>query len=121
MVDDSDQPQFPPITRRQRTALIFAGVPSLFGSPVLAVPFLLDLMKLPHDMFQLFLSVDVITSRFGTLLGAMHYATIGLVGTTAMLGNLRFRWFNMARLTMVCVALIVPILFGVRAVSWVGN
>lgn len=95
--------------------LVFAGVPSLFASPMIAVPFLLDLLKLPQDMFQLFLSVDVITVRFGTLLSTMHYATIGLIGTTAMLGNIRFRWFNLARVMSVCLLIIVPSLIGVRA------
>src|SRR5207342_1315335 len=36
--------------------LIFAGIVSLFGSINIAVPFLLDLVKVPADTFQLFLT-----------------------------------------------------------------
>jgi Na+/H+-dicarboxylate symporter/ABC-type amino acid transport substrate-binding protein len=96
-------------------ALLFAGLPIMFGGTTIAIPFLLDLLKLPHDMFQIFLSVDVITIRFGTLLGAMHYATIGLIGTTAMLGNIRFRLSSLLKILLVCVVVIAPVLFGVRA------
>ena len=96
-------------------ALLFAGLPIMFGGTTIAIPFLLDLLKLPHDMFQIFLSVDIITIRFGTLLGAMHYATIGLIGTTAMLGNIRFRLSNLLKVLLVCVVVIAPVLFGVRA------
>ena len=35
-------------------------------------------------LFQVFLAVDVINTRFGTLLGAMHYAAVGLLGTIAL-------------------------------------
>jgi ABC-type amino acid transport substrate-binding protein len=76
---------------------------------------MLDLMRLPQDMFQLFLSVDVITIRFATLLSAMHYAAIGLIGTTAMLGNMRFRLFHLVRVVVICAVVIVPVLFGVLA------
>jgi Na+/H+-dicarboxylate symporter/ABC-type amino acid transport substrate-binding protein len=94
--------------------LLFAGLPSLFGSTTIAIPFMLDLMRLPQDMFQLFLSVDVITVRFGTLLSSMHYAAIGLIGTTAMLGNMRFRWSHLVRVIVICAVVIVPVLFSVR-------
>jgi len=95
--------------------LIAAGVPSLFGGTVLAVPFLLDLFRLPNDLFQVFLSVDVIGSRFGTLFSAMHYAAVGLIGATAMVGGLRLQWMPLARFALVSVVLIAAVLIGVRA------
>jgi hypothetical protein len=57
--------------------MIFAGVPSLLGGALLTIPFLLDLLKLPSELLEIFVSVDVINSRFGTLLAAMHAVTIG--------------------------------------------
>ena len=36
-------------------AFLLSGLFSYFGGPVLATPFLLDQMHLPHDMFQLFI------------------------------------------------------------------
>ena len=95
--------------------LILAGVPSLFGGSLLTVPFLLDLLRLPIDLFQVFLAVDVINSRFGTLLATMHYAALGLVGTFALVTRLRVRWVRLTRFVLVSVALLTMILFGVRA------
>ena len=94
--------------------LILVGVPSLFGGTLLTIPSLLDLLRLPNDLFQVFVSIDVIISRFGTLISAMHYATIGLIGTMALVGHIRLSWFRMLRVAFIGTALIVPILFGVR-------
>ncbi len=95
--------------------LILAGVPSLFGGTLLTVPFLLDLLRLPIDLFQVFLAVDVINTRFGTLLSAMHYAAVGLLGTNALVGRLRVRWVPLTRFLLVSAALITMALLGVRA------
>lgn len=95
--------------------LILAGVPSLFGGTLLTIPFLLNLVRLPSDLFQVFVSIDVVISRFGTFLAAMHYATIGLIGTMALSGNIRLRWFRLMRVALISTALIALILLGVRA------
>ena len=94
--------------------LMLIGVPSLFGGTLLTIPSLLDLLRLPNDLFQVFVSIDVIIVRFGTLMAAMHYATIGLIGTMASVGHIRLRWSRLARVAFIGCALIVPILFGVR-------
>ena len=94
--------------------LILVGIPSLFGGTLLTIPALLDLLKLPSELFQVFVSIDVIISRFGTLMAAMHYATIGLIGTMAIVGHIRLKWSRLVRVALIGSALVVPILFGVR-------
>ena len=42
------------------------------GGPILATPFLLDLMHLPHDMFQLFLLSGVVCGRLSDMVGVMQ-------------------------------------------------
>ncbi|MEE8166499.1 MAG: cation:dicarboxylase symporter family transporter [Myxococcota bacterium] len=69
--------------------LIVFGVSGLlasFGDVYLAMPFLLDLMRLPADLFQLFVLAGVIIGRFGALTGAMHLLTLTLITTCAMTG-----------------------------------
>jgi len=66
-----------------------AGLVSLFGSMNVAVPFLLDLLRVPADTFQLFLATGVVNARFGTLAAAMHMVVIALAGTYALEGRLR--------------------------------
>ncbi|MFQ5935407.1 MAG: cation:dicarboxylate symporter family transporter [Acidiferrobacterales bacterium] len=92
-----------------------AGFASLFGGPVLAIPFLLDLMKLPSDLFHLYLTVDVLSSRFGTLLAAMHLTVIALIGACAMHGVARPRLMPLLRFAGVSVGLVVGTLFGLKA------
>jgi Na+/H+-dicarboxylate symporter/ABC-type amino acid transport substrate-binding protein len=94
--------------------LMLIGVPSLFGGTLLTIPSLLDLLRLPNDLFQVFVSIDVIIVRFGTLIAAMHYATIGLIGTMALVGHVRLNWLRLSRVAFIGAAIIVPILFGVR-------
>jgi proton glutamate symport protein len=64
--------------------LALSGLVTFFGSLNSAVPFLLDLFRIPADTFQLFLATGVINSRFGTLVAAVHTVAVALLGTCAM-------------------------------------
>ncbi len=78
-----------------------AGIFSYFGGPNLAMPFLLDFMRLPRDMFQLFLLTGVIEGRLGDALGVMHLVTFSLVSTCALTGNLKVSWPTAIRYCLV--------------------
>jgi ABC-type amino acid transport substrate-binding protein len=77
--------------------LLPAGMVSYFGGPLLAVPFLLDLMQLPRDMFQLFLVSGIWGERLGDALGAMHLVAFTLLTTCAFLGRLRLNLWSLVR------------------------
>ncbi len=94
--------------------LAFAGLASLFGGPVLALPFLFDMLRLPANLFQIFITLDVMASRFGTLLGAMHIIAIALIGTYAMDKALTIRPLLLIRFAMVSIALVATALIGIR-------
>jgi ABC-type amino acid transport substrate-binding protein len=81
----------------------------------LAIPFTLDLAELPRDLFQVFLSIDVIISRFGTFVSVMHYGTIALIGTFALGNLMRIRYWRLLRLAVGSVLLVTLVLTGVRA------
>ena len=85
--------------------LVFAGIVSLFGSINAAVPFLLDLVKVPSDTFQLFLATGVINSRFGTLTSAMYMVTLALAGSYALAGNIRLSPARILRYLLVTAGL----------------
>jgi proton glutamate symport protein len=68
-----------------------AGLLSLFGSVDVAMPFLLDLFRIPADTYQLFLATSVVNSRFGSLVAAVHTVAVALLGTWAVSGRLRPR------------------------------
>jgi ABC-type amino acid transport substrate-binding protein len=92
-----------------------SGVAATFGSVSIAIPFLLDLMRLPHDLFQLFIATGVLNARFGTLLQAMHMLALTLLGTCALTGRLRIRAHVLAGFTVVSIVLLGLTVGGVRA------
>jgi Na+/H+-dicarboxylate symporter len=94
-----------PLAEYPRLAL--AGIVTFFGSLNVAVPFLLDLFRIPADTFQLFLASGVINSRFGSLLATMHTLVVAVLGSCAMAGVLRWeprRLLRYAALTAVLTA-----------------
>lgn len=87
-----------------------------FGSLNIAIPFLLDLFRIPADTFQLYLASGVINSHFGTLLAAVHTLTVGVLGACAMAGLLQIRRRQVAQYLAVTAALTAAIVLGSRAV-----
>lgn len=96
--------------------LAFTGLVTFFGSLNIAVPFLLDLFRIPADTFQLFLASGVINARFGTLVAAMHTVTVALLGACAMVGALQWRRGRILRYVAITTALTVVVIGGARAV-----
>ena len=46
----------------------------MFGNVNAAIPFLLDLLRIPADTFHLFVTSGIVNARFGTLVAAVHTA-----------------------------------------------
>jgi Na+/H+-dicarboxylate symporter len=78
-------------------AFLASGLFSYLGGPLLAVPYLLDLMHLPHDMFQLFLLSGVYGERLGDAVGVMHLVAFTLLATCAFLGRLQLNVWRLTR------------------------
>jgi Na+/H+-dicarboxylate symporter/ABC-type amino acid transport substrate-binding protein len=94
--------------------LALTGLLTFFGSLNAAIPFLLDLFRIPADTFQLFLATGVINSRFGTLVAAVHTVAIGLLGSAAIVGAVRVRTGRLLRFVVVTVVLTSATLGGLR-------
>lgn len=98
----------------QYPLFLTAGLFSFFGKVVSAIPFLLDLMRVPADFFQLFLPVDTVTGRFGTLLATMHTIVQALLTAAAITGAIRLRLAALVRYGAVSLVLAFAVLFGAR-------
>src|SRR5688572_18683236 len=96
--------------------LAVTGVLTFFGSLNVAVPYLLDLFRVPADTFQLFLATGVVNSRLGTLVAAMHTLTVALLGSCAIGGLLRFERRRVVRYVVTTAALTIIVIGGARAV-----
>ena len=94
--------------------LALMGLVTFFGSLNVAVPFLLDMFRIPADTFQLFLASGVINSRFGTLVAAVHTLTVALLGTCAMTGAIRWRRRALVRYAVITATLTLCVIGGTR-------
>ena len=95
--------------------LTVSGLLSLFGKPVAAMPFLLDLLRLPADMMQLYLASGIFVAQLGTMASAMHLFALAVLGGFAMAGTLRFQWKRFVPVTALTVGLIAGAIGGARA------
>jgi Na+/H+-dicarboxylate symporter len=68
--------------------LLAVGVPSYFAKAQAALPFLLDVFELPHDLFQLYIPTTLIGGKFDSMVTAMNLLVFALLGAAAMGGFL---------------------------------
>ncbi len=93
---------------------LFAGLLSSFIAPVTGIPFMLDLMEIPKDLFQLFFVSSVYTDRIRVVLGAMHLITLTLLATSISQGLYKFNSKKIISWAILSVVLYVVSIYGVR-------
>jgi ABC-type amino acid transport substrate-binding protein len=94
--------------------LALSGFLSFFGSLTAAIPFLLDLFRIPADTFQIFLATSVINARFGSLLAAVHILVVAVLGTTALVKKISFNPFRIGRYLLITTLLLASTVIGLR-------
>ena len=103
-----------PVTDYPRLAA--TGLLVMFGNVNAAVPFLLDMFRIPADTFRLFVTSGVVNARFGTLVAAVHTLAVAVLGTCAVSGALTFDGRKLARFGIVTGLLTVGVVGGTSAV-----
>jgi Na+/H+-dicarboxylate symporter/ABC-type amino acid transport substrate-binding protein len=103
-----------PVALAHYPTFVFTGLVSFFGSVNVAIPLLLDLMRIPVDLFQLYLAITVVISRFSVLLTTMNNLVLTLVGACAVTGLLTVRWGRLLRNAILTVVIGAAILGGAR-------
>ena len=95
--------------------ILVGGLFSMFGGPVVAIPFLLEALRLPADLFQLFIASGVWTARVGDFLSTMHLVAMVVITTSVLMGLLRVRWKAIVRLLVVSSVVMVLAMVGVHS------
>lgn len=98
----------------QYPTFVFAGLLSFFGGVDVAMPFMLDLMRLPSDLYQLYVVTGVINGRFATLLAAMNLVVFTLLATASLTGVLVVNKKKMINYLIITLLLTVGILGATR-------
>jgi len=99
----------------QYPTFCLAGLFCYFGGSTIATPFLLDLMDLPIDLFQLFLVARVFTDPFGDPLGVMHLLAFTLVAAGWSHGFLKLKLRRLLGFGAILAGSLVVLLIGARA------
>lgn len=78
-----------PLAPAEYGALFGAGIFAYFAKAQVALPFLLDLVHVPQDHFQLYIPTTILTGKFDSMVSAMSLLAFSLIGAAAMTGFLR--------------------------------
>jgi len=103
-----------PLEAESYGALFGAGIFAYFAKAQVALPFLLDLVRVPQDHFQLYIPTTIVTGKFDSMVSAMSLLAFSLVGAAAMSGFLRMRPARLLVTTAVIVALVAGAIVGTR-------
>jgi ABC-type amino acid transport substrate-binding protein len=98
----------------QYGTFVFAGLLSFFGGVDVALPFMLDLMHLPEDLYQLYMVTGVINGRTSTLLAAMNLMVFTLLTTSALTGTLSFNKKKLIKTLFLITVIIFASVGGTR-------
>ena len=90
------------------------GLFAMFGSANAAIPFLLDQLKLPADLFQLFITSGVVNARIGTFVAAVHTLAVAVLGACAAAGVLTIEVKKLMRFALVTAVVGVGVVAGTR-------
>jgi Na+/H+-dicarboxylate symporter/ABC-type amino acid transport substrate-binding protein len=101
-----------PLTEYPRLA--GTGLLVMFGNVNAAIPFLLDLFRIPADTFRLFVTSGIVNARFGTLVAAVHTLAIAVLGTCAVTNTLTLDGRKLLRFAVVTVLLTAAVAGGSR-------
>jgi Na+/H+-dicarboxylate symporter/ABC-type amino acid transport substrate-binding protein len=96
------------------------GLLVMFGNANAAIPFLLDLFRIPADTFHLFMTSGIINARFGTLVAAVHTLAIAVLGTCAVTGTLRLDGHKLLHFAVVTTLLTAVVVGGSRVLLQVA-
>ena len=103
-----------PLPASEYPGLLGAGLFSYFAKAQVALPFLMDLVAVPHDLFQLYIPTTIITGKFDSLVAAMNLLVFALLGAGAMAGALTFDRGRLLRAATVIVLSVVATVGGTR-------
>jgi len=104
-----------PIQLSEYPKLVFMGLVSLFSKTYVALPFLLDVLRLPTDIFQLYHLTQIFNGRFATLVSAVHLLALTIMVTAAIQHILSFRLRKFILVALTSLALIIAGIMGISA------
>ena len=94
--------------------LFGAGLFVHFSTAPVSIPFMLDLARLPADLFQLFMVVGVYMGRLADAVGASYILAVTILGACAVNGMLKIQIRRLGVLALGIVAVSVVLVIASR-------
>jgi Na+/H+-dicarboxylate symporter/ABC-type amino acid transport substrate-binding protein len=94
------------------------GLMSLFGSTMVAIPFLLDQLRIPADLFHFYIVSDVFTARFGMFLSGVYTLVFSSLAACGLAGKIQIR---KGKLLVMFLGMLVLLLVGVKSINLCFN
>jgi Na+/H+-dicarboxylate symporter/ABC-type amino acid transport substrate-binding protein len=93
---------------------LLSGLASYFAKAQIALPFLLDIQRLPQDLFQLYIPTGIINGKFDTMVSAMNLLAFSVIGTAALTGHLKISIRKIIRFCVLSAVLLILTVLGTR-------
>jgi ABC-type amino acid transport substrate-binding protein len=103
-----------PLDLSDQITLQFSSLFSSFIAPIVGIPFLLDIMRIPSDVMDLFVISTVYTDRIRVVLGAMHLFALTVVVLALRHGVFRVGVKKLGTAIVVSVVALLAVLLGTR-------
>ena len=104
-----------PLDLLEQVQLIVVGIPSFFGSSKLSVISLLDLMRLPADAYNLYLSSGILRQAFVAPLSVISIFSFSTITIALTTNRARFRWKRAVMSVLVVLLLAALLIAGLHA------
>lgn len=95
--------------------LLATGLLTFFGKASIAIPFLLDMARLPADLFQLFLIAGIPIARFGSLVAAMNLLVFAIITACATERAFTFQPRRLLTFVLVTMGMVGASVIGTRS------
>jgi Na+/H+-dicarboxylate symporter len=96
----------------QYPEFLITGIFSLFAKAQIALPFLMDIFHIPHDLFNLYLPSAIINGKFDTMVSVMNLFAFSVIIASGFSGQLFFKHKKIFHaVTIMAVALALSVIF----------
>lgn len=103
-----------PLDWTEYPVLFVTGVFLSFGKLVTAIPFLLEMFRIPGDIFQLFIAVGELCRRFADVVGSMGLMTFTILTTASITQVIQVQGWRLLRVAAVSLVLLASTIFGMH-------
>jgi Na+/H+-dicarboxylate symporter len=103
-----------PLDLHEQLKLAAVGIPSFFGSSKVSVEWLLNLMCLPVDSFNLYISTGILRQSFVASMASMSIFSFTTISAALISGRFKLQWKKVIFSSLLIVLILVVLLAGLN-------